>query len=748
MAGSTHGSKSADDEPTPGRAVAGSAVTLESPELQLLAQRMRYQQEAHEAAMQQQEANRKQQDLQFQLLSEQLKALRAETSASQDAKDDAATKKATTGDAELEKLKKLPYCPYADVDPFPTRPDIMTDCMAKIFDLYGDKTHTTLCKKADTSMKFKQMVLGPALAYFHDAIVYKETTMDMIEDLSKVEHAPFLNELWDRMLCAHNTKRGVYGTLCNRYTMIGYRAMLEGDNEASGGADAVRAKLAFMEQKIYSSTEGVVADSVLTKWLAEFDSSKAKAVTTTTAKSSGARCRSMCEAGKELGARGPRAARRDGGLRRHSGQAGARVLPYMVITQTRDDAFVQRDRVEKLLSRLEGLFRVTKARLKKIHAKATALICRAAREQRWVQARELAGFNGLCQSVYLAVPAARLYLRELYFVLGKKRSWGSKARYIRSEAIEWADRLSWDQDLDDWMIYGRVNPPLGLLDAVAHKLREEGAAATVVAPYWPGRAWFRELEALSEELWLPASAKTVQLYVAPLLELGTVNYTPLQPYLSAINCFHEDFKFPGPAKGRATTRAVKGMTAMQTEAAEQQDVGGDSEDLPAKASAVRARDYAGTAAISVPAPIDIKKVEIIFASVKTKFSATLPTLSDLEEAVCDHWDNILTVENSASSTACALASEDKRTHDHVECKTCNRKGHNTGHCFLTSTVRRAGFLQPRPEMREKIMQRVQDCEKNCKQPRDAAAVSSGSIVILGIADTGEGLVACVLEDAI
>eukprot|EP00854_Cymbomonas_tetramitiformis_P005862 gene5862-biopygen5888 len=70
--------------------------------------------------------------------------------------------------------------------------------------------------------------------------------------------------------------------------------------------------------------------------------------------------------------------------------------------ETQDDAFVQRDRVEKLLSRLglfqnekkghweatqlvehlglevdftEGLFRVTEARPKKIHAKATGLIC-------------------------------------------------------------------------------------------------------------------------------------------------------------------------------------------------------------------------------------------------------------------------------------------------------------------------------------------------------------------------------------
>eukprot|EP00854_Cymbomonas_tetramitiformis_P008608 gene8609-biopygen8738 len=48
----------------------------------------------------------------------------------------------------------------------------------------------------------------------------------------------------------------------------------------------------------------------------------------------------------------------------------------------------------------------------------------------WVPARKLAAFNGLCQSVYLGVPAARLYLRELYFVLAKKRSSGAKVERV------------------------------------------------------------------------------------------------------------------------------------------------------------------------------------------------------------------------------------------------------------------------------------------------------------------------------
>ncbi|KAK3240701.1 hypothetical protein CYMTET_49480 [Cymbomonas tetramitiformis] len=744
MAGSTNGSKSADDKPIQGGAAAGSAVTPESPELQLLAQKMKHQQEAHDAAMQQQEANRKQHDLQFQLLTEQLKALRAEPSASQDATDDAATKKATTGDAELEKLKKLPYCPYADVNPFPTRPDTMTDCMPKVFDWYDDKTHTTLCKKANSSMKFEQMVLlGPALAYFHDGIVYEETTMDMIEDLRKAEHTLFLNELWDRLLRARDTKKGVHGMHCNRYTMIGYRAMLEVDNEANGGADAVRAKLAFMEQKIYSSTEGMVADSVLTKWQAEFDSSKAKAVMMTTAKQAAgaaykhSRSDHRVRGGGRGGASPPQYT--PGGASSEVLQwiaRGAKMRWVKGHPPTFDHGSSLRDLMRQQQEWLDietdralrsGVW--VRAR-RRSHVSRVFLVpkpgtnsWRLVMDFRWLNTfcvkskckmemlkklRRLASHGEWCfsfdlkcgdlpfgwsdaprifvklmktlvelirspqagkdlyevkklrdgqESVYLAVRAARLYFRELYFVPGKKRSWGSKVKLTRQAwgdlqrwsklpvTSRWNVRKIWqsptraklhtDSSLFAWggvlklRKEARGFSPDGLRELHITPLEREAVHKTVrsfltelegkvirlycdnlavvamlayftsrnpepmrlVPPYWPGQAWFRELEALSEELlprdggvrveqtdiekydeWLPASAKTVQLYVASLLELGTVKGTSLQPYLSAINCFHEDFSFPRPAKGRDVTRAVKGMTVMQTEAAEQRDI--------------------------------------------------------------------------------------------------------------------------------------------------------------------------------
>ncbi|KAK3239265.1 hypothetical protein CYMTET_50799 [Cymbomonas tetramitiformis] len=617
-----------------------------------------------------------------------------------------------------------------------------------------------------------------------------------------------------------------------------------------------------------------------------------------------------------------------GDANRHSGM---RVLPYMdnflVLVDSQREGFLRREKVQLVLHRLGlrrnekkgqweptqvvehlglevdlklGQFRVTERRVHKIHTKAKEILCDAARNRRWIPARRLASFTGLCQSVYLAVPAARLYLRELYFVLAEKRNWGAKVKISRAArgGLEWWSRLPvmsrwngrkiwrsptrakvhtdssmtawggvlnlkfpargfWPDEMRNWHIthleleavyktvqaflhgaggQGRtallrqpggggnafalhlqkpgpdeeneetlaatgsarhrvagswgpytvdrfaseisaqlpryyaawkdpkcegvdsltydwrgennwVNPPWALLDEVAHKLREEGAAATVVAPYWPGQSWFRELEALATEVvimprrrdlftpsrlggsellgpsnttaskvtvgskievfwkdddcfypgvvkefdedgkahvlyddgdeetldlseenfkiinsvseltdeatdadgenierisggdyeeykrggavqnfltrslcerwrgelgpsrltelavtmqrkalldttmsnygpkarrfilfceqhqrpWLPASEATVLLYIASLSKDGGIKSASLQPYLSAINNYHEDLRFPGPAKGRSVTRAVKGMAIIQAELAVQEE---------------------------------------------------------------------------------------------------------------------------------------------------------------------------------
>lgn len=128
-----------------------------------------------------------------------------------------------------------------------------------------------------------------------------------------------------------------------------------------------------------------------------------------------------------------------------------------------------------------------------------------------------------------------------------------RVRYIRSAANVWADGLSRRENADDWMLgwkyfeeleqrYGPhtmerfatannthlprfnsefhspgsegvnamtrhwagennfVNPPWGMLDKVAQKLRLEGAAATVVAPFWLSATWWKELQDLASEI--------------------------------------------------------------------------------------------------------------------------------------------------------------------------------------------------------------------------------------------------------
>ncbi|KAK3239699.1 hypothetical protein CYMTET_50382 [Cymbomonas tetramitiformis] len=207
--------------PTPVPMPAEPELTAEQVEKKLLDQKFENQQLQHAAVMQQHA-------LSIALLTEQVKGLRESASS---AKGEAATTK-TTGDAELEAKNLLPYVPYAPVNPFPVRPSTLEDLMPKVYDLYGDKTHALLCKKSNSSMR------------------------------------------------SHNTKKGVYAILCNRYTMLTLRASLDAEG---GGTDAVRAKLAFMEE-VNAGTEGVVGDSVMKKWLEEFDSSKSRSLMTATAK--------------------------------------------------------------------------------------------------------------------------------------------------------------------------------------------------------------------------------------------------------------------------------------------------------------------------------------------------------------------------------------------------------------------------------------------------------------------------------
>ncbi|KAK3263841.1 hypothetical protein CYMTET_27384 [Cymbomonas tetramitiformis] len=170
-------------------------------------------------------------------------------------------------DAELEALKRLPYVPHVAGNPF--RPAYLETDMPPMYDPYNDKTYNALSQRMNSSMRYEQLVLAPVLSYMHDAI----------------------------------------------------GASTESDATTHGGADALRAKLAFIEEKVYAGSDGLVTNSVLTKWLKEFDTTKAKAVMQTHAKAN-AKVSTFRDrqGGKGKGATGGGAGKGEGG--RGSGKGG------------------------------------------------------------------------------------------------------------------------------------------------------------------------------------------------------------------------------------------------------------------------------------------------------------------------------------------------------------------------------------------------------------------------------------------
>ncbi|KAK3251571.1 hypothetical protein CYMTET_39090 [Cymbomonas tetramitiformis] len=222
------------------------------------------------------------------------------------------------GDAELEELKKLPYDPHVKGNPFPTRPATLETDMPQMHDLYNDNIYDALSKRTNSSISCEQWVLAPGLSYMHGAIAYSEVTLDWCHD---EKDAPTVEELGERVYTAHNTLKGVFALLSNRYTMLQLRASMESNATSHSGAEALRAKLTFIEEKVYAGPYGLASDSVLTKWLKEFDTTKTKAVMQTHAKAS-AKVSTFRDrqGGKGKGATGVGAGKGEGG--RGNGKGG------------------------------------------------------------------------------------------------------------------------------------------------------------------------------------------------------------------------------------------------------------------------------------------------------------------------------------------------------------------------------------------------------------------------------------------
>lgn len=138
---------------------------------------------------------------------------------------------------------------------------------------------------------------------------------------------------------------------------------------------------------------------------------------------------------------------------------GARILPFvddfLFIASSHAQAMSLRQRVGTLLDKLglarnpkkghweptqvlvhlgmeidlaNGVFRAPAEKLDSISKLARGLLGMAARERRWVPAKMLASLAGKAQFLYLAVPAARFYLRELHNVVSTKACWSARVK--------------------------------------------------------------------------------------------------------------------------------------------------------------------------------------------------------------------------------------------------------------------------------------------------------------------------------
>eukprot|EP00873_Tetraselmis_striata_P023059 jgi/Tetstr1/443323/TSEL_031338.t1 len=103
---------------------------------------------------------------------------------------------------------------------------------------------------------------------------------------------------------------------------------------------------------------------------------------------------------------------------------GARILPYV------DDFLLFSASMEQALH-LHKLNRLSR--------QATRLIGRATRNTRWLPVRELQSLTGQAQYLFLAIPAARFFMRELHSVVGDR--WGGRVRMtpqLRRDLQWWA----------------------------------------------------------------------------------------------------------------------------------------------------------------------------------------------------------------------------------------------------------------------------------------------------------------------
>ncbi|KAK3257744.1 hypothetical protein CYMTET_33185 [Cymbomonas tetramitiformis] len=138
-----------------------------------------------------------------------------------------------------------------------------------------------------------------------------------------------------------------------------------------------------------------------------------------------------------------------------------------------------------------------------------------------------------------------------------------------------------------------------------------------------------------------------------------------------------------------------------------------------------------------------------YVYIRTMFSGDeLPLFKKLNDAVCDHYDNVIATSAAATETGAGIV-EDRRKQEEqkraallkrVPCPVCHMTGHSSKDCYVTHEEKREAYLKKNPKRREAMMKRVQDYQKHGKLPNRAAAVTEAE-QDPGVDASGEALYA-------
>ncbi|KAK3241985.1 hypothetical protein CYMTET_48293 [Cymbomonas tetramitiformis] len=420
------------------------------------------------------EALRAQQTTLLNTMMQQVNSLNARVEVAEAEAAASAAKAATQGsgtaqsrDAEIEALRQFPYVTLVAGNPSPTRPATLENHMPQTHHLYNDNTYNALCKRTNALMRYERLVLAPALSYLHDSAAHSASAVDSVTDK---ENAPTMEDLGEGVSAAHNTVKGVLALLNNRYTMIQLRARMESDATVHGGAESVACEagvhrgedLTFRAERCWTpcASRGVQRREPT---LQEKGVSGAEPGDEQVASCDGLPLVELAPRQVALQDRDSKKLRRlakpDNWCFSFDLQDGYHVVginpafqeymqfdvwgscfsaaPFLsgrkscLIRNEKKGHWEAAQLVEHLGLEVDlkaGQFHVTPARLQNIHVKAKALLSKASGQRRWLPAQRIATFAGLCQSVYLAVPLARLSRRELHYVLFTKRGWSSHGR--------------------------------------------------------------------------------------------------------------------------------------------------------------------------------------------------------------------------------------------------------------------------------------------------------------------------------